>query len=161
MPRPDSPPTNGPTSIRQAVRRCQQDKGFMSALSELYQSVDLEISKKKAICLGGGACCKFDLAGHRLYLSTGEVAILTAIAPPDAGRCLVLRCPYQFGPRCAAHEYRPLGCRAFFCSRELQSWSRSTYENYHRRIRQLHEMRCLPYTYAELTAWLSQLLITT
>ena len=37
-------------------------------------------------CLGGGACCRFDLMGHRVYLSTGELALLGRTDPPAPER---------------------------------------------------------------------------
>jgi Fe-S-cluster containining protein len=33
-------------------------------------------------CLAGGNCCRFDLVGHRLYVSAGELALLTLELPP-------------------------------------------------------------------------------
>jgi len=122
----------------------------------VYRRVDAAAAARGAVCLGGGACCKFDLAGHRLYLSTGELALLTLEAPPRPARSRRRRCPYQVGPRCVARDRRPLGCRIFFCSPGLGEWCRCAYERFHRRIRELHAQQDLPYLYVELTDAITQ-----
>ncbi len=83
--------------------------------------------------------------------------MLTEVPPGDPGRCLRGRCPYQIGPRCTARQRRPLGCRVFFCRQEQTRRARELYEQYHQEIRILHQRRCVPYAYAELTHALIQL----
>jgi hypothetical protein len=104
-------------------------------------------------CLGGGCCCKFDLLGHRLYVTPAELALLTQPARPSppAKRW---RCAYQCGPRCTAYERRPLGCRLFFCSDVHPQDRAELCERLHGAIKTLHRTHCIPYTYAELTGWL-------
>jgi len=109
-------------------------------------------------CLGGGACCKFDLTGRLVYVTTAELAFLLAAAPADPARALRRRCPYQIGPRCTARPRRPLGCRTFFCDPVLADASGEVYERAHRRLRALHERLSLPYRYEELTGALGRLL---
>lgn len=140
-----------------AVGQCQAAAAFLSALRGLYRRLDAVVARRRAVCLGGGACCKFDLAGHRLYLSTGELALLAVHAPPAPGRCERGRCPYQVGPRCVGRDRRPLGCRVFFCAPGLGEWSRRTYEAFHSPIRRLHADHALPYAYVELTSALAAL----
>ncbi|MCK4601070.1 MAG: hypothetical protein KAU28_01305, partial [Phycisphaerae bacterium] len=135
--------------------------GLMSELRRIYRCVDEAVAALGGRCLGGGACCKFDLVRHRLYLSTGELALLTVEPPPKPQRALTRRCPYQLGPRCLARARRPLGCRTFFCEKTLEGLSRQWYETFHGEIRRLHETHCLPYGYADLGASLVQLFIKT
>jgi len=157
MPPGDDAPAE-PLNIARAVRLCQADETFVPALRQLYRAVDAETAASGLTCMGGGACCKFDLADHRLYLSTGELALLTAEPPPGPlGR--PGRCPYQLGPRCLGRDRRPLGCRTFFCAPRGQDVRVRLYEAYHRQIRSLHERRWLPYAYVELTSTLSQLFL--
>jgi len=122
--------------------------------------VDLAVARRGAVCFGGGACCKFDLTDHRLYLSTGELALLVLAPPPAPARCAARRCPYQVGPRCLARARRPLGCRVFFCSPGLADWAGRTYETLHRRIQQIHARHAVPYLYRELTVALADLMRT-
>ena len=159
MARVNNPP-GGPAPLAGAVEKCRRRAGFLAALGELYEAVDAEVARQTPTCLGGGACCKFDLAGHRLMLSTGELALLSEAGCGDVRRCERLRCPYQIGPRCSARMIRPLGCRVFFCDSALQDWCGDTYEKFHRRIRALHERFAVPYAYVELTAGLREIFDT-
>ena len=101
-------------------------------------------------------CCNFDLAGHRLYVSTGELAVLTATTPPGRSTNGSRRCPYQVGPRCAARARRPLGCRTFFCDPGLTEPCQTVYEAHHAELRRLHERHRIPYAYVELVAAIQQ-----
>ena len=102
------------------------------------------------MCLGGGACCRFDLFDHRLYATVGELAILLQTDPPRPERTEQNRCPYQNGPRCLARENRPLGCRVFFCRERPGIEETDAYEAAHNQIRRLHADHNVPYAYVEL-----------
>jgi len=158
-PRPPSPEPQqqlADGTLSRAVELARRTPGFCEELRRLYELVDDELAARGARCLGGGACCRFDLMGHRLYATTGELAILTGEPPPERPPT-ALRCPYQVGPRCRAHARRPLGCRVFFCRTGPDDGSSRTYERFHRRIRRLHDRFGVPYLYAELTAALEHL----
>lgn len=129
----------------------------MVGVREIYAQVDAELARLGAVCLGGGACCKFDLFDHRLYVTTAELAVLSLTHPPDLSRALRRRCPYQVGPGCYAYHNRPLGCRTFFCRCQKPDPFQDLYEDRHRKIQDLHEICCIPYAYAEVTASLTQL----
>lgn len=154
--------------IAGAVDFCRRLPEMMAALEGIYRRVDADMAATAATCLGGGACCRFDLAGHRLYVSTGELALLTQEQPRCGGECRRLRCPYQAGPRCTGRLRRPLGCRIFFCRRgedesedgEQTNSSARVYESYHGLIRQLHDDCGARYAYLELTATLRELLLS-
>ncbi len=128
---------------------------FLDALAEIYARLADEIAAAGASCDGCGRCCDFASAGHRLYVSTGELALLTRQGPPADGARGPLRCPYQVADRCTARHGRPLGCRIFFCSPPSDQWCEDLYERYHRAVRDLHDAHGLPYTYVELTAALA------
>ncbi len=144
------------------VARCWADAGLQAALERIYRQADREVAALAAeageglTCLGGGNCCRFDLSGHRLYLTVGELALLAGEPPPwpadpAAG------CPYQIGGRCTAYPRRPLGCRTFFCRGRRPSCLEDLHERLHRRIAALHESHRVPYVYADLLASLSQI----
>ena len=140
-----------------SVEQCRRDAVFLTALQDLYKRVDDEMGRRGALCLGGGGCCKFDLTERCVYLSTGELALLTELPPMALDRCERGRCGYQSGPRCTARARRPLGCRIFFCGRALTNFIHESYEAHHKQITLLHQMRCLPYAYTELTRSVLQL----
>ncbi|MCL2701047.1 MAG: hypothetical protein FWE88_05070 [Phycisphaerae bacterium] len=138
-----------------AVAAC--DAGVLEDLAAIFRDVDEQIRRTEAVCLGGGCCCRFALAGHRLYVTTAELALLlrtrlersTGVSPML--RVPPLTCPYQRGPACHARQHRPLGCRTFFC-RTDDRVTHALHEAAHARIRQLHETANVPYFYNELTA---------
>lgn len=143
------PPVSSPSAPWHAARdACEALPPALDALVSLYRELERSRPPGRPRCLGGGACCRFDLAGHRLYASTLELALLTTAPMADASRCGRGRCPYQLGPRCTARERRPLGCRLYFCgpgeaTLDAESW--------HGRVRDLHDRFQLTYVYQELT----------
>ena len=130
---------------------------LLAEVAGLYRRADARIAAVGATCLGGGACCRFDLASHRLYVSTAELAALVqqtpVVWPARPGRC-----PYQLGPRCMARDRRPLGCRTYFCNTLSSSMLQAIYEQFHELLRSLHERLGAEYHYVELTAGLEQCL---
>ncbi len=151
--------TNGQsTSLAEAVKACKANQPLMASIMELYSRVDAAVDAMGPKCKGGGTCCRFDLMGHRLFVSAGELAVLMSAKLVDASRCERRRCPYQKSTRCYAREYRPLGCRVFFCKNELTDWSNEHYERFHSELRNLHNQACVPYTYSELTASIAELI---
>ena len=127
----------------------------MQAILDVYTDVELSSREEKSLCLGGGACCRFDLFDHRLYVTLGELALLNRSGPGEPSRLDNNRCPYQQGPRCLARENRPLGCRVFFCREKLDSPDIKDYDAYeamHERIGELHAKHGVPYAYVELIA---------
>ncbi|MGA2265810.1 MAG: YkgJ family cysteine cluster protein [Phycisphaerae bacterium] len=138
------------------VAACRADEGFLRALRNLYAAADTAVAVRGLACKACGACCDFARAGHRLYVSTGELALLVQTPPPQPPRAGG-RCPYQVEERCTIHPRRALGCRLFFCDPPGREGSGETYEAFHARIRQLHDAHGLPYAYVELTAALAEL----
>ena len=123
----------------------------MQALAAIYAEADAELAAVPARCWGGGACCRFDIADHRLYVTTAELAFLAlAGTPPSPIR--PGRCPYQLGPRYTARANRPLGCRIYFCDKGLEYHLSLIYQRMHEGIRQLHSQADVAYHYVELTA---------
>jgi Fe-S-cluster containining protein len=142
-------------SLAAAVERCRGTAGFIPHLRRIYAGVGRAIARRGATCRACGRCCRFSLVDHRLYVSTGELALLSDRPPGKAVR--PGRCPYQHGRLCAARGRRPLGCRAFFCDDGLRDFSHELYEKWHARIRRLHDTHRIPYHYIELVAGLSRI----
>ena len=155
MRRPDAPnPADEASEFVEAVWRCRQNVSFTRELAAVYARLDAHLAELGAVCWGGGACCRFDIAGHRLYVTTGELAYLLGDAPPPRP-VAPGRCPCQIGPRCTARDRRPLGCRVYFCDKSVKVDLEVSYEDYHEQITGLHETAGVSYHYVELTAGLA------
>jgi hypothetical protein len=124
-------------------------------MDAFYVEVDQAIAENQPICLNRGKCCHFAAFGHRLYVSSVELAYFLRHARHDwrtPGESS--DCPYQIDGVCTARPFRPLGCRIFFCDPESQDWQGPEYE------RRLIELRAIgvgfgiDYRYIE---WLSAL----
>jgi hypothetical protein len=140
--------------LAEAVAQCLADAEFTPALRSIYARADAAVARRGFACRACGACCRFEGTGRRLFLSTGELALLASAPAPAGPRGL--GCPYQLGARCMARERRGLGCRVFFCADDAAEWSHRTYEKWHAEIRALHDRRGVPYRYVELTAALAE-----
>jgi len=134
------------------------DERAATALGELYARLDAEIASAGANCEACGQCCDFQRAGHRLYVSTAELALLAGVRPTAAASPAPLRCPYRIDGACTARARRPLGCRVHFCTPPSEQWCEQIYERYHHAIGALHEEYDIPYRYVELTAAIAELL---
>jgi len=139
-----------------AVALCRQNAVFIAALRDAYFRADQAVEQRGLNCRADGDCCKFDRFAHRLYASTGELALLVEAPPTSVLR--EGRCPYQADPRCTARARRPLGCRVFFCDPAHADWINRQYEQFHAEIRALHDKHDVPYLYMELTDGLRKIL---
>ena len=144
-------PASDAADLAEAVAQCRANGHFLAALTEIYAACDAAVSAAALACRACGECCRFDRAEHRLYASAGELAALAQTPVPRAP-CRPLRCPYQVADACTARADRPLGCRVFFCGPAAAAATRDLYEQFHTRIRRLHDEHGLPYAYVELTA---------
>jgi Fe-S-cluster containining protein len=151
-------PVSAPEPLWEQIARCRNSSAFTSALTELYAELDGLLSSLSVHCKACGDCCNFATSGMRLYASTGELGMLSASIPPNPRAPEEDRCPYQVDGKCRARQYRPLGCRTFFCEKEMQPVLATEYERLHDAIRILHQTHCLPYAYVDLVAAFLQLL---
>ena len=134
------------------IRRCAADADFVAAMHDLYARLDAEIAGHAPVCTNRGACCKFDAFGHRLYVTSIELAYFLArsegplLAPPDRSFC-----PYQQGGKCHARSARPAACRVFFCDAAAQEWQPGTSEESLKKLAGIGDRFGLPYVYLEWT----------
>ena len=125
------------------------------AVAALYRDVQLEVDRVKPRCDVSGRCCRFEEFGHRLFVTTLELAAFwyeleTAGRPAAAaGPWDGSGCPFQSAGLCGVHSIRPFGCRIFFCDPASEGWQREQYERFHARLRRLHETLEVPYFYVE------------
>lgn len=129
---------------RQDVRR---------RVGELYARLQVEIDKRRPLCVVSGRCCKFDEFGHRLYVTTLELAAfvaglgeMPARKSPNSDKG---GCPFQAGKLCTVHQIRPFGCRNFFCDATSTDWQQQQYERFHSELKQMHGELAVPYAYVE------------
>jgi len=148
--------------LRDAVQEAQKHPDLQARVRSLYADVQAQIDLRKPRCDISGRCCRFDEYGHRLFVTTVEIAAFVGSLHADScgvgsdpARVGVQgACPYQIAKLCTVHLIRPFGCRIFFCDPTATDWQQEQYETFHLRLRQLHEELGVPYLYVE---WLEAL----
>lgn len=153
-------------TLPEAVRSASRPEIF-TEVHALYADLAEEIRLRSPRCDVSGRCCHFDTYGHRLYVTTAELATFLRDLPPTppsphSARSLPLltptpSCPYLVDGLCSVHTIRPFGCRIFFCDPAATSWMEQTYEAFHARLKDLHTRLGVPYFYVEWRAALSEL----
>lgn len=133
----------------------------ITSVEALYRDVQLEIDRRRPICVVSGRCCRFDEFGHRLYVTTLELAHFLHRLPPAHARATNPGgCPFQREKLCTVHSFRPFGCRIFFCDATSTDWQHEMYERFHADLKRLHETLEVPYFYIEWRQALEILLPT-
>ncbi len=172
-----------PSAVEAASRRVP----VVEAARQVYERVGAAVDARRPKCDLSGRCCRFDDYGHRLYVTTIELAAFiaelrgVAVASPrtpvrspgveglrdDDLAVLVASprtpvrspggCPFQVDRLCGVHAIRPFGCRIFFCDPRAADWQVEQYEQFHSQLRLLHETWDVPYFYVEWRAALEAL----
>jgi len=139
-------------SLKQSVLDAAQHPQVRTRVAQIYAQLAAEVDRRRPLCLISGRCCRFDEYGHRLYVTTLELAAFVRdcqdrTMPPPSGQ--IGGCPFQVGKMCGVHPIRPLGCRIFFCDATAADWQRDVYERFHSELKRLHEELDVPYAYVE------------
>jgi len=137
---------------RQAIVDASTRPEVHSAITALYDDLQKEIDLRRPKCILSGRCCRFEEFGHRLYVTTLELATFVQdlqssrhpVPPPSPGGC-----PFQINSLCSVHLIRPFACRLFFCDSTSTEWQHEQYQTFHGRLRQLHDALTVPYYYLE------------
>lgn len=145
-----------------AVRNAAKRPAVRAVVRNVYCALQEEIDRRRPICKTSGRCCRFDEYGHRLYVTTAEMAVFVSELPSiDSGRRCVTAvtrslpifkepsCPFQVDGLCSVHAIRPFGCRVFFCDETATDWQRAQYELFHRKLKEIHLCMDIPYFYVE------------
>ena len=148
--------------LGQIVRQAADRPDVRAAVGDLYGRVQAEIDARRPACAVSGRCCRFEKYGHRLFVTTMELAAFVHDLEQAraAGRARQVAewdgtgCPFQVARLCGVHALRPFGCRMFFCDATSTEWQNETYERFHARLKGLHEELDVPYYYVE---WLHAL----
>jgi len=150
--------------LRKAVEEAAGRAEVSEAVGRIYRELQAEIDRRRPVCVVSGRCCRFEEYGHRLYVTTLELAAFMAglkelskngelgELSTDPGSC-----PFQIKKLCGVHAIRPFGCRVFFCDASATDWQHEQYEKFHARLRALHEELGVPYFYMEWRAALEEL----
>ncbi len=144
----------------QIVREAAARPGVREAVRAVYAAVQREIDARRPRCEISGRCCRFEEFGHRLFVTTIELAAFlheleqSAGAGKSVGRpgWVGTGCPFQAGRLCGVHAIRPFGCRMFFCDATATEWQNQAYERFHAELCRLHEELEVPYRYVEWRA---------
>ena len=145
--------------LAQHVSEAAKRPDVRNAVARVYADLQREIDARRPICSASGKCCRFEEYGHRLYVSTLELAAFVAEVPavtqevPVQSRSLPVLttpgCPFQVDNLCSVHSIRPFGCRMFFCDPTATEWQNDRYEHFHAELKRLHELLDVPYFYVE------------
>ncbi|HSV16100.1 MAG TPA: hypothetical protein VLI90_17700 [Tepidisphaeraceae bacterium] len=139
--------------LRSAVQSAARRPEIRPLVRDLYARLRSRIDERRPICVASGRCCRFDEYGHRLYVTTIELAAFVSelqattpppIITPQPGGCL-----FQIGKLCGVHAIRPFGCRVFFCDPTAEAWQTEQYEQFHAELKRLHDELAVPYFYVE------------
>jgi Fe-S-cluster containining protein len=137
-----------------------------TAVRAIYDAVQIEVDERRPVCVMSGRCCHFEEYGHRLFVTTMEMAyFVNELAGREnhpalaTGHRLQLAnawdgtgCPFQLNKLCSAHAMRPFGCRMFFCDETSTLWQNEQYERFHGDMKRLHADLGVPYAYVEWRA---------
>jgi Fe-S-cluster containining protein len=163
--------------LRDAVMQAATNRDLRAAVARVYENLQREIDARKPVCNASGRCCRFDEFGHRLYVTTIELAAFVASLPEAAfagsavpnvtpphqennvrhSRTYGGGCPFQVNGLCSVHAIRPFGCRVFFCDATSDDWQHQQYERFHAELKRLHAEFEVPYQYVEWRDALRQL----
>jgi Fe-S-cluster containining protein len=158
--------------LREAVEQASKRADVREAIARVYGELQSEIDLRRPRCEMSGRCCRFDEYGHRMYVTTMELAAfvheyestreksnfqLTIVNSqlsilPASGACR-----FQDDGLCSVHTIRPFGCRIFFCDETATQWQQEQYERFHAQIKRLHEELNVPYLYIEWRTALREL----
>jgi Fe-S-cluster containining protein len=146
--------TEMPEGLKESVSAASTRPEVREEIRALYADLQIEIDRRRPLCVMSGRCCRFDEYGHRLYVTTAELAAFMAdlaeLEPVPAGSGGGSGgCPFQTGKICRVHLIRPMGCRLFFCDPTATQWQQAVYERFHARLKKLHQALAIPYSYVE------------
>ncbi len=134
--------------------RANLDNGrACEAVREVYYYLDQVVAAAGAECDNCGKCCDFDSYGHRLYVTTLEMLNFFRGVKGQKVKPVQGRCWYQNEDGCGAREFRPSGCRIFFCKGLDEAFQQDLTERALKQLRDLHTEFGSPYLYMDLRQW--------
>lgn len=137
------------------LRKEEKDTLF-NELAILYKRIDDELACLPKPCTACGMCCHFDLAEHRLYISSLEYSYLAekyAINEISGDVC-----PHMVNKNCTVRDRRMIGCRTYFrLHNEIDSeTAEQLYEKYLKLIKDLYKKNGIPWEYRDLMSYFGE-----
>jgi Fe-S-cluster containining protein len=172
---------NSMEELAEAVAAAMANPQVRAAIADIFAEVAAAVEQRQPRCSASGKCCRFEEYGHRLYVTTAELAAFLAelppaqhhgaaevvVTPPASSRQALpllprgkTGCRFQRDNLCTVHAIRPFGCRMFYCDPSATDWQQQAYERFHQKLKQLHDRFAIPYFYVEWRSALSVLIPT-
>ena len=152
------PDASAVRELARAVRAAAARPEVRDAVERIYTDLAADVAKRRPVCVVSGRCCRFEEYGHRLFVTTAELAAFVhglETTPRSPAIDASIRtwdgtgCPFQVSKLCGVHALRPFGCRIFFCDATATQWQNDAYEEFHARLKRLHEDLGVDYFYVE------------
>ena len=121
---------------------------LLNAIEEVYQWIDSEV-ENTGDCKACGDCCDFEIFGHRLYVTSVELAYFAEKMKRDLRKMDTDVCPYKIDGKCTVYPHRFAGCRIFACGRNEDIESNLS-EKSLQKLKQIGEQHQIPYQYKDL-----------
>lgn len=123
-------------------------EALISDVEAIYRRLQAQLDESH-LCSACGQCCDFEAFGHRLYLTTPELAYFAhhvgrPLKPMTGGVC-----PYRVDGKCSVYPYRFAGCRIFQCKGDANRQSELT-EATLTEFKRLCEQYAVEYRYRDL-----------
>ncbi len=168
------------------IQKASANPALLAELDAFFAQLDQRIADHQPVCRNRGACCKFGAFGHKLYVTTLELAYFRArhadrlqeqnprseqenqraagfslrgLTTSENATAANQHCPFQQDGMCTTREGRPVGCRVFFCESADEGWQSELTEWALARLREMHERFDVAYSYTEWLAALDELVL--
>ena len=128
---------------------------MIEAVEKLYAWIDSQVAET-GNCKACGDCCDFEKFGHRLYVTSVEIAYFTEKMKHDLRKMDDNICPYRVNGKCTVYPYRFAGCRIFACGRDEDSESDLSEESL-KKLKEIGEEFQIPYKYTDLKTALNSI----
>src|SRR5215217_6713381 len=69
-----NPSTEQANELRKAVLAAAGRAEARAAVEAVYADLAVEVERRRPVCVVSGRCCRFEEYGHRLYVTTIELA---------------------------------------------------------------------------------------
>jgi Fe-S-cluster containining protein len=125
-------------------------------MASIYRELDTSIGQVQSTCQSCKKCCDFAKSGLNLFVSNLELAYFVMNVPP-AEEIPAGRCPYlDENLGCRVREFRPIGCRTYFCRPPEGYDEQMLYEKAIGQVKRFIETQRLAYGYIEWLKGLSE-----
>ena len=121
---------------------------MINAVEKLYIWIDRQVAET-GDCKACGNCCDFEKFGHRLYVTSVELAYFKKMMKEDIRKMDTAVCPYRVDGKCTVYPYRFAGCRIFACGRDADTESKLSEESL-QKLKQIGKDHEIPYRYTDL-----------